>query len=69
MFDEAGNEINQQDTDIVNDMEQGRKVLYYKEDVKNTESKNKKSPADDIYRILPVLFCYSCIIKAGINTS
>lgn len=32
-YDELGNEINQNDKDIMNDIAQGRRVLYYKEDI------------------------------------
>ncbi|MEP6576211.1 MAG: hypothetical protein ABJB85_07280 [Nitrososphaerota archaeon] len=33
LYDELGNEINQQDRDIMNDIAQGRRVKYYKETV------------------------------------
>lgn len=33
LHDESGNEINQLDTDIMNDIAQGRHVKYYKETV------------------------------------
>jgi hypothetical protein len=45
LYDDLGNEINQKDLDIMNDLAQGRKVLFYKKDivtktyVDNAESK------------------------------
>lgn len=33
LYDKFGNELNQQDGDIMNDIAQGRKVLYYKENI------------------------------------
>lgn len=51
LYDEFGNEINQQDADIMNDIAQGRKVLYYKETVYNdTKAKSHKDKdGNDVY--------------------
>jgi hypothetical protein len=43
LYDEIGNEINQQDTDIMNDIAQGRHVKYYKETVHDSDPKGHKS--------------------------
>lgn len=43
LHDESGNEINQQDTDIMNDIAHGRHVKYYKETVYDSTLKDDKS--------------------------
>jgi hypothetical protein len=43
LYDELGNEINQQDPDIMYDIAQGRIVQYYKETVFDSVFKDDKS--------------------------